>query len=68
MPDNLCPYVTRHAVDGELGTAYYRKLCLGDLMKMSIVDTIDLVYSIYAIGVFVFIAYFAYKLTKPKSG
>jgi len=32
-------------------------------MEMSIVDTIDLLYSIYAIGVFVFIAYFAYKLT-----
>ena len=36
-------------------------------MKMPIVDTIDLLYSIYAIAVFVFIAYFAYKLTTPKS-
>jgi len=43
------------------------KSCFGDLMKMSIVDTIDLLYSIYAIGVFVFIAYFAYKLTTPRS-
>lgn len=38
-----------------------------ELMKMPIVDAIDLLYSIYAIGVFVFMAYFAYKLTKPKS-
>ena len=36
-------------------------------MKMPIVDTIDLLYSIYAIALFVFIAYFAYKLTTPKS-
>lgn len=34
---------------------------------MSIVDAIDFLYSIYAIGVFVFIAYFARKLTTPKS-
>jgi len=40
---------------------------LEDLMKMSIVDMIDLLYSIYAIGVFVFIAYFAHKLTTPRS-
>ncbi len=33
---------------------------------MSVVDTIDMLYTIYAIGVFVFIAYFAYKLTKPR--
>jgi len=35
-------------------------------MEMSIVDTVDILYSIYAIGVFVFVAYFAYKLTKPR--
>jgi len=34
---------------------------------MSIVDAIDILYSIYAAGVFVFITYFAYKLTKPRS-
>ncbi len=34
---------------------------------MSIVYAIDFLYSIYAIGVFVFIAYFARKLTTPKS-
>jgi phosphoenolpyruvate carboxylase len=34
---------------------------------MSIVDAIDFLYSIYAIGVFVFSAYFARKLTTPKS-
>jgi hypothetical protein len=37
------------------------------LIGMSIVDAIDLLYSIYAIGVIVFIAYFAYKLTIPRS-
>jgi len=34
---------------------------------MSAVDTIDLLYMIYAGFVFVFMAYFAYKITKPKS-
>jgi len=33
---------------------------------MSAVDIIDIAYTIYAIGVFAFISYFAYKLTKPR--
>ena len=52
----------------QLGRAYTEKARLKKYsMEMSIVDTIDLLYSIYAIGVTVFIAYFAYKLTTPKS-
>ena len=51
-----------------MGRAYTEKARLKKYsMRMSIVDTIDLLYSIYAIGVTVFIAYFAYKLTTPKS-
>jgi hypothetical protein len=34
---------------------------------MSAVDTIDLLYLTYAIGIFIFIAYFAHKITTPKS-
>jgi len=33
---------------------------------LSAVDLIDLVYVTYAIGVIIFMAFFAYKLTKPK--
>jgi hypothetical protein len=33
---------------------------------MSTIDVVDTIYSIYAIGLFVFIAVFAYKLTKPR--
>jgi len=52
---------------GQIGNSLLlNPLVLEELMKMSIVDTIDLLYSMYATGVFAFIAYFAYKLTKPK--
>jgi len=34
---------------------------------MSAVDVIDAAYMIYAVGIFVFFAYFAYKITRPKS-
>jgi hypothetical protein len=34
---------------------------------MSTVDAVDTLYMIYAIGLFAFTAFFAYKLTRPKS-
>jgi hypothetical protein len=33
---------------------------------MSTVDVVDTVYLIYAIGLIIFTAFFAYKLTKPR--
>jgi len=33
---------------------------------MSIVDEVDILYTIYAIGIIVFMAFFAYKLTRPR--
>jgi len=34
---------------------------------MTVVDWVDVLYMIYAGFVFVFMAYFAYKLTTPRS-
>jgi len=34
---------------------------------MSTVDIVDTVYMVYAIGLIIFTAFFAYKLTKPKT-
>jgi hypothetical protein len=34
--------------------------------KTSTVDVVDTVYLIYAIGLIIFTAFFAYKLTKPR--
>ena len=36
------------------------------IWEMSTVDVVDTVYAIYAAGLIVFMAFFAYKLTKPK--
>jgi hypothetical protein len=34
---------------------------------MSTVDVVDTVYLIYAIGLIIFTAFFAHKLTKPRA-
>jgi len=39
----------------------------GRVLFMSAVDVIDILYTAYAVGVVVFIAYFAYSITKHRS-
>ncbi len=42
-------------------------ICYVELGILTVVDAIDTLYTLYAVGVSIFIAYFTYRITKPKS-